>query len=32
VKLGICKGKQNYDKRASIKDRDERRAASRLED
>ena len=32
VKLGVCKGKQNYDKRASIKERDERRAASRLED
>jgi SsrA-binding protein len=32
VKLGLCKGKQNYDKRATIKDRDERRAASRQED
>jgi SsrA-binding protein len=32
VKLGLCKGKQAYDKRASIKERDEQRAARRDED
>lgn len=32
VKIGLCKGKQNYDKRATIKARDERRAATRSED
>lgn len=32
LKLGVCKGKQNYDKRHSIKDRDERRASARSED
>lgn len=32
LKLGVCKGKQNYDKRHAIKDRDERRASARSED
>lgn len=32
VKLGVCKGKQNYDKRASIKERDEKRSMARSEE
>ncbi len=32
VKLGLCKGKQNYDKRASIKERDEKRSIARSEE
>ena len=33
VKLGLCRGKAKHDKRASIRDRDEKRAAARaLED
>ena len=29
VKVGVCRGKAKYDKRATIKDRDEKRAAQR---
>jgi len=29
VKLGLCRGKARYDKRASIKERDEKRSAER---
>lgn len=32
INLGICKGKKLYDKRASIKERDEKRSAQRGED
>jgi SsrA-binding protein len=32
VNLGICKGKKLYDKRASIKERDEKRSAARGEE
>ncbi|MES2677024.1 MAG: SsrA-binding protein SmpB [Pseudomonadota bacterium] len=32
INLGICKGKKLYDKRASIKERDERRSAQRGEE
>ncbi len=32
INLGICKGKKLYDKRASIKERDEKRSAARGEE
>ncbi len=32
ISLGICKGKKLYDKRASIKERDEKRSAARGEE
>ena len=32
VNMGVCKGKKLYDKRASIKERDEKRSAARGED
>jgi SsrA-binding protein len=32
INIGICKGKKLYDKRASIKERDEKRSAQRGED
>jgi SsrA-binding protein len=32
INLGICKGKKLYDKRASIKARDEKRSAARGHD